>query len=81
MSTASESGGGPLSGKSLTYYGHCALLWENEAGLTVLADPYRNISGRYWFTHLFPDVECDLGFITHAHFDHDSAERLRKGRS
>ncbi len=79
MSTASESGGGPLSGPSLTYYGHCAFLWENEAGLRVLADPYRNISGRYWFTHLFPDVGCDLGLITHAHFDHDAAERLPEG--
>ena len=64
---------GPLT---LTYYGHCAFQWRTEAGLKVLADPYRNISGRYWFQRLFPDVECDLGLITHAHFDHDASERL-----
>ena len=69
---------GPLT---LTYYGHCAFQWRTEAGLRVLADPYRNISERYWFTRLFPDVECDLGLITHAHFDHDAAERLPEGAS
>ena len=79
MSTASDSAlGGPLT---LTYYGHCAFQWRTEAGLRVLADPYRNISERYWFTRLFPDVECDLGLITHAHFDHDAAERLPEGAS
>ena len=76
MST--DDSGGPLT---LTYYGHCAFKWQTEAGLKVLADPYRNISERYWFTRLFPDVECDLGLITHAHFDHDAAERLPEGAS
>ena len=69
---------GPLT---LTYYGHCAFQWRTEAGLKVLADPYRNITGRYWFQRLFPDVECDLGLITHAHFDHDASERLPEGAS
>ncbi len=81
MSTApaaDPASGGPLS---LTYYGHCAFQWRTDAGLRVLADPYRNISQRYWFTRLFPDVECDLGLITHAHFDHDAAERLPEGAS
>ena len=76
MST--HDSGSPLA---LTYYGHCAFQWQTEAGLKVLADPYRNILGRYWFTRLFPDVECDLGLITHAHFDHDAAERLPVGAS
>jgi len=79
MSAASDSrSSGPLI---LTYYGHCAFQWRTEAGLRVLADPYRNISERYWFTRLFPDVECELGLITHAHFDHDAAERLPEGAS
>ena len=69
---------GPLT---LAYYGHCAFQWRTEAGLRVLTDPYRNIAGRYWFQRLFPDVECDLGLITHAHFDHDAAERLPEGAS
>jgi len=66
---------------TLTYYGHSAFRWQTAAGLRVLADPYRNIVERYWFTHLFPDVECDLGLITHAHFDHAAAERLPEGAS
>lgn len=69
---------GPLT---LSYYGHCAFQWTTEAGLKVLADPYRNIAERYWFKRLFPDVECDLGLITHSHFDHDAAERLPEGTS
>jgi L-ascorbate metabolism protein UlaG (beta-lactamase superfamily) len=72
---------GGVNPLTLTYYGHCAFQWQTEAGLKVLADPYRNISERYWFTRLFPDVECDLGLITHAHFDHDAAERLPEGAS
>ena len=60
----------------LTYFGHCAFRWETAGGVTVMADPYRNQADRYWFTRLFPDVYCDLGLITHAHFDHDAAERL-----
>ena len=77
-SAADPNYGGPLT---LTYYGHCAFHWRTEAGLEVLADPYRNISERYWFTRLFPDVECDLGLITHADFDHDAADRLPEGAS
>ena len=61
---------------NLTYYGHCAFLWETPGGITVMADPYRNQAGRYWFSRLFPEVHCDLGLISHAHFDHDAAERL-----
>lgn len=66
---------------NLTFYGHCAFLWQTSQGLRVLTDPYRNIEDRYWFTRSFPDVECDLGLITHAHFDHDAAERLPEGAS
>ena len=65
----------------LTYFGHCAFRWETQAGVTVVADPYRNQAGRYWFTRLFPDVRCDLGLITHAHFDHDAVDRLPEAAS
>ena len=61
---------------SITYFGHCAFLWETAQGIRALADPYRNQAGRYWFTRQFPGVECDVGLITHAHFDHDAADRL-----
>jgi L-ascorbate metabolism protein UlaG (beta-lactamase superfamily) len=65
----------------LTYFGHCAFRWETPAGVTVMADPYRNQAGRYWFSRLFPDIPCDLGLITHAHFDHAAAERLPEAAS
>ena len=65
----------------LTYFGHCAFRWETPGGVTVMADPYRNQAGRYWFTRLFPDVHCDLGLISHAHFDHDAADQLPEAAS
>ena len=65
----------------LTYFGHCAFRWETPGGLTVMADPYRNQAGRYWFSRLFPDVHCDLGLISHGHFDHDAADRLPEAAS
>ena len=65
----------------LTYFGHCAFRWETPGGVTVMADPYRNQAGRYWFTRLFPEVHCDLGLISHAHFDHDAADRLPEAAS
>ena len=65
----------------LTYFGHCAFRWETPAGITVMADPYRNQAGRYWFSRLFPGVHCDLGLISHAHFDHDAADRLPEAAS
>ena len=61
---------------SLTYYGHCAFLWQTPGGVRVLIDPYRNRHDRYWFTRRFPDVPCDLALITHAHFDHDATPEL-----
>lgn len=65
----------------LTYFGHCAFRWQTPGGVTVVADPYRNQVGRYWFTRLFPEVRCDLGLITHAHFDHDAVDRLPEAAS
>ena len=60
----------------LTYFGHCAFRFETPGGVTAVADPYRNQADRYWFTRLFPELRCDLGLITHAHFDHDAVDRL-----
>ena len=65
----------------LTYFGHCAFRWQTPGGVTVVADPYRNQAGRYWFTRLFPELRCDLGLITHAHFDHDAVDRLPEAAS
>ena len=66
----------PKGQVTVTYYGHCAFLWETSQGARVLVDPYRNREDRYWFTRMFPRIPCDLGLITHAHFDHDAADRL-----
>ena len=72
---------GRLDIVQLTYFGHCAFRWETPGGVTVVADPYRNAADRYWFTRLFPEIRCDLGLITHAHFDHDAVERLPEAAS
>ncbi|MCZ6873236.1 MAG: MBL fold metallo-hydrolase [bacterium] len=61
---------------SLTYYAHCAFLWQTPQRVRVLTDPYRNRHDRYWFTRPFPPVDCDLALITHTHFDHDAVSRL-----
>ena len=66
----------PTGQVTVTYHGHCAFLWETSQGARVLVDPYRNREDRYWFTRRFPRIPCDLGLITHAHFDHDAADRL-----
>lgn len=65
----------------LTYYAHCAFLWQTPQGARVLIDPYRNRHDRYWFTRQFPPVDCDLALITHAHFDHDAAPSLAESTS
>ena len=71
----------PTEELTVTYYGHCAFLWKTAQGVRVLVDPYRNREDRYWFTREFPQVACDLGLITHAHFDHDAAGRLPESAS
>ena len=67
---------GPTGQLTVTYYGHCAFLWETSQGARVLVDPYRNREDRFWFIRKFPLIPCDLGLITHAHFDHDATDRL-----
>jgi L-ascorbate metabolism protein UlaG (beta-lactamase superfamily) len=66
---------------TLTYYAHCAFLWQTPQGVRVLIDPYRNRHDRYWFTRQFPHVECDLALVTHAHFDHDAVPSLPESTS
>jgi L-ascorbate metabolism protein UlaG (beta-lactamase superfamily) len=66
---------------TLTYYAHCAFLWQTPQGVRVLVDPYRNRHDRYWFTRRFPQVACDLALVTHAHFDHDAVPCLQESAS
>jgi L-ascorbate metabolism protein UlaG (beta-lactamase superfamily) len=62
----------------IEFYGHDAFKITSPAGLTILADPWRNDpTGAYpkWFLHEFPAVQVDVVLSTHAHFDHDAVER------
>jgi L-ascorbate metabolism protein UlaG (beta-lactamase superfamily) len=60
----------------VTYYGHCAFMWESPEGVRVLIDPYQNRHDYYWFLHRFPSVDCDLALVSHAHFDHNAVGEL-----
>ena len=62
---------------AVTYYGHSAFLFRSPTGVRVLIDPYRNqCPDRFWFLREFPQVDCDLCLVTHAHFDHDAVHRI-----
>jgi L-ascorbate metabolism protein UlaG (beta-lactamase superfamily) len=59
------------------FYGHDGFKLTSPAGLTVLADPWRNDStGAYpkWFLNNFPPLRVDIVLSTHAHFDHDAVD-------
>src|SRR5215470_441029 len=61
----------------IEFYGHDAFKITSPAGLTVLADPWRNDStGHYpkWFLSNFPALRVDIVLATHAHFDHDAVD-------
>lgn len=61
----------------IEFYGHNAFKITTPAGLTILADPWRNDpTGHYpkWFLNKFPAVRTDIVLSTHAHFDHDAVD-------
>ena len=61
----------------IEFYGHNAFRITSPAGLTILADPWRNDpTGHYpkWFLNKFPAVRPDIVLSTHAHFDHDAVD-------
>lgn len=75
-----KKGGDPVRPGAVTveFYGHDAFKITSPAGLTVLADPWRNDpTGVYpkWFLNEFPPVRVDIVLSTHAHFDHDAVDR------
>lgn len=78
--TVQKNGGDPTRAGDveIEFYGHDAFKITSPAGLTVLADPWRNDStGLYpkWFLNEFPALRVDIVLSTHAHFDHDAVER------
>lgn len=61
----------------IEFYGHNAFKITTPAGLTILADPWRNDpTGHYpkWFLNKFPAIRADIVLSTHAHFDHDAVD-------
>ena len=75
-----KNGGDPArpGNVKIEFYGHDAFKITSPAGLTLLADPWRNDpTGAYpkWFLHEFPAIPVDIVLSTHAHFDHDAVDR------
>jgi L-ascorbate metabolism protein UlaG (beta-lactamase superfamily) len=78
--TIQKHGGDPARPGEIKieFYGHDAFKITSPAGLTVLADPWRNDpTGLYpkWFLTDFPAIHVGIVLSTHAHFDHDAVER------
>ena len=68
---------------SVRYLGHCAFLFEESTGESLLIDPFGNGSSEYdhWFLKPFPSLEVDLVAVTHDHFDHNAVSALPEGTS
>ncbi|MDD9999910.1 MAG: MBL fold metallo-hydrolase [Rhodospirillaceae bacterium] len=67
---------------TVTYFAHAAFKFVSPHGLEMLVDPWRNDPSRIsgdWFLREFPETNTDIGFSTHAHFDHDAFDRIEAG--
>ena len=66
---------------SVRYLGHCAFLFEEATGESLLIDPFGNGDSErdYWFLKPFPSLEVDLAAVTHDHFDHNALDALPDG--
>ena len=66
---------------TVTYYGHMAFKITSPRGIELLIDPWRNdpthMYGMWYQMHL-PKQRTDIALVTHAHFDHDATERVRR---
>lgn len=66
----------------ISYFADMAFQIVTPSGLSILIDPWRNLpigpngGDGQWFLHEFPEIQCDIGMSTHAHFDHDALHRL-----
>ena len=70
-------------GVEVSYYGMSALKITTPKGLELFIDPWKNPCdpswGGIWFNQRMPMTHCDIGLITHGHFDHNAFEMLDAG--
>jgi L-ascorbate metabolism protein UlaG (beta-lactamase superfamily) len=68
---------------SLSYYGMSAFKITSPKGLELFIDPWKNPCdpswGGIWYRMRMPMTHCDIGLITHSHFDHNAFEMLDAG--
>lgn len=66
---------------SVRYLGHCAFLFEETTGESLLIDPFGFGSPEYdhWFLKPFPSLEVDLVALTHDRFDQNAVSVLPEG--
>ena len=68
---------------AITYYGMSAFKITTPKGLELFIDPWKNPCdpswGGIWYGMRMPMTHCDIGFVTHSHFDHNAYEMLDAG--
>lgn len=68
---------------SITYYGMSAFKITSPKGIELFFDPWKNPCdpswGGIWYKMRMPMTHCDIGFVTHSHFDHNAYEMLDAG--
>ncbi len=67
----------------ISYYGMSAVKITTPKGVELFIDPWKNpcdpFWGGIWFKRRMPMAHCDIGFVTHSHFDHNAFEMLDAG--
>jgi len=67
----------------ISYYGMSAIKITTPKGLELFIDPWKNPCdpswGGIWFKQRMPMTHCDIGLVTHSHFDHNAFEMLDAG--
>jgi L-ascorbate metabolism protein UlaG (beta-lactamase superfamily) len=68
---------------TLSYYGMSAVKITTPKGLEIFIDPWKNPCdpswGGIWYKLRMPMTHCDIGLVTHCHFDHNAYEMLDAG--
>jgi len=68
---------------TISYYGMSAVKITTPKGLEIFIDPWKNPCdpswGGIWYKMRMPMTHCDIGLVTHSHFDHNAYEMLDAG--